>query len=84
MSSPSSDHDRVDDDHSDIAAVWGRLKDDDQARPTEEQWVQLREADRLETLVPDADLRADDSGRAEVTFDLPMPSMSSLSLTPKP
>ena len=77
-------HDRVDDDHSDIAAVWGRLKNDDQAWPTEEQWVQLREADRLETLVPDADLRADDSGRAEVTFDLPMPSMSSLSLTPKP
>jgi xylan 1,4-beta-xylosidase len=77
-------HDRVDDDHSDIAAVWGRLKNDDQAWPTEEQWVQLREADRLETLVADADLRADDSGRAEVTFDLPMPSMSSLSLTPKP
>ncbi|HEX7275790.1 MAG TPA: hypothetical protein VF244_00305, partial [Acidimicrobiales bacterium] len=77
-------HDRVDDDHSDIAAVWGRLKNDDQAWPTEEQWVQLREADRLEALVPDADLRADDSGRAEVTFDLPMPSMSSLALTPKP
>ena len=24
-------HDRVDDDHSDIASVWGRMKDADQA-----------------------------------------------------
>ena len=27
-------HDRVDDEHSDIAAVWGRLKEDDQDWPT--------------------------------------------------
>jgi xylan 1,4-beta-xylosidase len=75
-------HDRVDDDHSDIAAVWGRLKDDDQDWPTEEQWEQLREADRLDALGPDETLSADPDGRLEITFDLPMPSMSSLTFTP--
>ncbi len=74
-------HDRVDDDHSDIAAVWGRLKDDGQDWPTDEQWAQLRAADKLEALVPDDTLVADDEGRVELSFDLPMPSMSSLTLT---
>jgi xylan 1,4-beta-xylosidase len=77
-------HDRVDDDHSDIAAVWGRLKDDGQDWPTDEQWAQLRAADKLEALVPDDTLVADDKGRLGVSFDLPMPSMSSLTLTPVP
>ena len=75
-------HDRVDDDHSDIAAVWGRLKDDGQDWPTDEQWAQLRAADKLEALVPDETLVADVEGRVELSFDLPMPSMSSLTLTP--
>ena len=41
-------HERVDDDHSNIAAVWGRLREDGQDWPTDEQWDALREADRLE------------------------------------
>ena len=52
-------HDRVDDDHSDIAAVWGRIKDQDQDWPTEEQWATLRAADRLDPLGPDETLVAD-------------------------
>ena len=52
-------HDRVDDEHSDIAAVWGRLKDDDQDWPTPEQWAHLREADRLDALEPDRSVTAD-------------------------
>ena len=75
-------HDRVDDDHSDVASVWGRIKDPDQDWPTDEQWAQLRAADHLDALVPDATLVADESGRLELAFDLPMPSMSSLTLTP--
>ena len=75
-------HDRVDDDHSDIAAVWGRLKDDDQDWPTDEQWDQLRAADRLEALVPDETLVADETGGRSCSFDLPMPAMSSLTLEP--
>jgi xylan 1,4-beta-xylosidase len=76
-------HDRVDDHHSNVASAWGRLRDGDQAWPDERQWEQLRAADRLEHLVPPADVTADDQGRVEVTFDLPMPSMSFLRLTPR-
>jgi xylan 1,4-beta-xylosidase len=75
-------HDRVDDQHSDIAALWGRLKEPDQDWPTDAQWARLRAADRLDPLGPDERLTADSDGRLEVTFDLPMPAMSSLSLTP--
>jgi xylan 1,4-beta-xylosidase len=75
-------HDRVDDDHSDIAAVWGRLRDEDQDWPTEEQWAVLREADRLEVLEPDRELVADADGSIVVEFDLPMPAMSLVTLTP--
>ena len=32
--------------------VWGRLKEDGQDWPSDEQWAQLREADRLEELEP--------------------------------
>ena len=75
-------HDRVDDDHSDIASVWGRIKDADQAWPTDQQWSQLRAADRLDPLGPDETVVADSDGRLEVTFDLPMPAMSFLTFTP--
>jgi xylan 1,4-beta-xylosidase len=76
-------HERVDDDHSDIAAVWGRLRDDGQAWPTESQWAALREADRLDVLAPDEDLTSDADGTLVVEYDLPMPAMSLLTLTPK-
>ncbi len=74
-------HDRVDDQRSNIAAVWGRLRDGDQAWPTDEQWSQLRAADKLESLGADETLTADGDGRVAVTFDLPMPAMSSLRFT---
>ena len=74
-------HDRVDDDHSDIAAVWGRLREDGQDWPTEEQWAALREADRLEELEPDRELHADAEGIVAVECELPMPSMSLVTLT---
>jgi len=75
-------HDRVDDDHSDIAAVWGRLREDGQDWPTEEQWEALRAADRLETLEPDRQVTADPQGSLVVELDLPMPAMSMVTLTP--
>jgi xylan 1,4-beta-xylosidase len=75
-------HDRVDALHSNIAAVWGRLQDPGQDWPTDEQWSQLRAADRLDPLGPDETLTADAEGRVEVAFDLPMPAMSSLRFAP--
>ncbi|HEX6248803.1 MAG TPA: glycosyl hydrolase [Nocardioidaceae bacterium] len=75
-------HARVDQEHSNIAGVWGRLREDDQAWPTDEQWEQLRAADRLEELEPAREVSADGEGRVSVTFDLPMPAMSFLQLSP--
>ncbi len=75
-------HDRVDDAHSDIASVWRRVKEPGQDWPTDEQWARLRAADRLDPLGPDETVVADEDGRVEVSFDLPMPAMSGLTLTP--
>lgn len=73
-------HDRVDQDHSNVARVWGELRAPAQAWPTEEQWARLREADRLEELSPPHEVAADGDGSVSVTFELPMPAMSFLRL----
>jgi xylan 1,4-beta-xylosidase len=75
-------HERVDEAHSNVASAWGRLREDGQAWPTDEQWAVLREADRLETLEPDRSLAADASGAVRLDTVLPMPSISQLTLVP--
>ncbi|MEV5407508.1 glycosyl hydrolase [Thermopolyspora sp. NPDC052614] len=72
-------HLRVDQDHSNIAAVWGLLGGGAEW-PTDEQWEHLRAADRLDEAEPP---RIVESGE-EIAFDLPMPAMSFLELTPMP
>jgi hypothetical protein len=62
--------------------VWGSIRTGDQAWPDDDQWQQLREADRLEHLEPAADVVADDRGSVSVSFELPMPAMSFLALRP--
>ena len=74
-------HHRVDAEHSNIASTWARIRRDGQDWPDEEQWRTLHGADRLETLVPDATLTADEGGTVTMTFALPMPAMSLLELT---
>lgn len=73
-------HERVDEDHSNIASVWRRIRDEGQAWPTDAQWRRLRDADRLELLDPETTVVAGEDGTLSVRFDLPMPSMSRLSL----
>ena len=75
-------HERVDQDHSNVASTWGRLREEGQAWPTDEQWAQLREADRLDELEPAISVTADDHGVVRLATTLPMPSMSLLTLTP--
>lgn len=75
-------HHRVDADHSNVAAAWGRMRRRDQAWPDEEQWELLRGADRLEQLEPPARVVADREGRVSVPVVLPMPAMSFLQVTP--
>ena len=75
-------HERVDQGHSNVAGVWGRLKEDGQDWPTDEQWAQLREADRLEELEPLRQVAASEDGVVRIETTLPMPSMSLLTLRP--
>jgi len=44
-------------------------------------WARLREADHLDRLEPFREVAAED-GRIELSFDLPMPSMSLIELDP--
>jgi xylan 1,4-beta-xylosidase len=75
-------HERLDQDHSNIARLWAELREDGQDWPTEEQWTTLRDADRLERLEPAQTLTADAGGTVRVDTLLPMPSMSLLTLSP--
>jgi xylan 1,4-beta-xylosidase len=76
-------HVRVDEEHSNVASTWGRLREAGQDWPTDEQWQRLREADRLEELEPVRAVTADDDGVVVVTTRLPMPAMSELVLVPR-
>lgn len=73
-------HERVDQHHSNVAAVWGALRRDGQDWPDEEQWAVLREADRLEELEPARTVTADARGVVALDVELPMPAMSLLRL----
>ncbi len=75
-------HERVDQDHSNIAGVWGRIREVDQDWPTEEQWELLRASDRLDEAEPARPVTADGAGSVRVDLVLPMPAMSLLTLRP--
>ena len=75
-------HHRVDEDHSNIASAWARLREPGQAWPTDAQWETLRAADKLDQLEPARVVTADASGLVRVDVVLPMPSMSQLTLAP--
>ena len=73
-------HRRLDADHSNLVARWASIGGDSDW-PDEAGWAALREADDLEHLEPEREVRPDD-GALEVAFDLPMPSISLVELTP--
>ncbi|HET6728062.1 MAG TPA: glycosyl hydrolase [Jiangellaceae bacterium] len=74
-------HYRVDAEHSNVSGAWARIGAGADW-PTEGQWAALRAADRLEELrSPEVVEPADGSVVAE--FDLPMPGISFLALTPR-
>jgi xylan 1,4-beta-xylosidase len=72
-------HHRIDATHSNILATWDRLGRPDWPDPV--GWARLREADHLDRLEPFREVAAED-GRIELSFDLPMPSMSLIELDP--
>ena len=74
-------HHRVDEDHSNIRRTWDALGGGDW--PDDAGWARLHEADRLEPLDPERDLRTADDGRVELSFAMPMPSLSLIELVPR-
>ncbi|WP_433430138.1 GH39 family glycosyl hydrolase [Nonomuraea sp. CA-141351] len=70
-------HHRVDRDHSNVEAAWQSMGGGEW--PADEQWDKLRAAGTLDELAPPA---AVDGGGFTVTFDLPMPGVSFIELTP--
>jgi xylan 1,4-beta-xylosidase len=73
-------HHRIDATHSDIRAVWRRIGGDADW-PTDEQWRELADADELAELHAPTTVRAVD-GSVEIEFELPMPGVSYIELTP--
>jgi xylan 1,4-beta-xylosidase len=73
-------HRRLDERHSNLVRSWGQLGGDAEW-PTGEQWAELAERDVLEDLEP---ARAVDveNRHVELSFDLPMPAISLIELTP--
>jgi len=66
---------------SNIVAAWERIRGGAAAWLGEAQWADLREANRLEELVPTS-LVAAAEGVVELTFELPMPGVSYVELAP--
>ncbi|WP_026874917.1 GH39 family glycosyl hydrolase [Jiangella gansuensis] len=73
-------HHRVDDDHSCVPAVWRRIGGGADW-PSDEQWAELRAADRLDELHPPRRVTVT-GGTVDVEFDLPNPAMSLVELHP--
>ena len=73
-------HRRLDEHHSNLVRRWGELGGD-AAWPSGKQWDELMAGDVLEELEPARAISASD-GRIELTFDLPMPSVSLIELSP--
>jgi xylan 1,4-beta-xylosidase len=73
-------HYRIDAGHSNIVPVWEQIRGG-AAWPSSEQWPVLHEANRLEEMVPPSRV-ASASGVVELAFELPMPGVSYVELTP--
>jgi xylan 1,4-beta-xylosidase len=75
------EHFRVDAEHSNVAAGWALVGRPDW--PDARQWATLREKDRLDALVAPTTVDVA-AGELSLEFNLPMPAMSLLRLSPQP
>jgi xylan 1,4-beta-xylosidase len=74
-------HYRIDAGHSNIVPAWERMRRG-APWPSEGQWAELRECNTLDELGPPERVTSGGSGVLELSFDLPMPSVSGLELIP--
>jgi xylan 1,4-beta-xylosidase len=73
-------HHRVDEDHSNVRRAWEAMGGGDW--PDDDAWLALHDADRLDGLEPDWSATTGADGRLELTFAMPMPSLSLVELVP--
>lgn len=73
-------HRRLDERHSNLVRSWGQLGSGAEW-PSGEEWAELADRDVLEDLEPER-MVSPSEGRLELSFDLPMPSISLIELTP--
>jgi len=73
-------HRRLDERHSNLVRSWMQLGGEADW-PSGEQWIELAERDALEELEPERTVETVD-GRIELSFELPMPAISLIELTP--
>ena len=74
-------HRRLDEAHSNLVAAWAELGAGADW-PDEGQWQRLADGNQLDELEPPRTIDAS-SGSVELAFDLPMPSISLIELTPE-
>ncbi len=74
-------HFRVDATHSNVSATWAGLGGGEW--PDEAGWRKLRDADRLDELEPPQWFVVGPGGRISLEFELPMPAISLLEVSPE-
>jgi len=73
-------HYRVDNTHSNVYGAWQAMGRPDW--PNAQQLTELHRRDELEMLEPERSRIADASGKAQLQFELPMPSLSLIEMVP--
>lgn len=77
-------HFRVDEQHSNVFAAWEAMSGGERDWPADDaEWAQLRSADELAELVPPRRVRVGDDRRLQLSFLLPHPGISYLSVLPE-
>jgi xylan 1,4-beta-xylosidase len=75
-------HRRLDERHSNVNAVWVRVRSGEEAWPDDAGWAELAASDRLDDFEAPRDVHTN-GGRLELSFELRMPAVSLIELTPR-
>ena len=75
------EHDRIDNDHSNVYGAWQAMGSP--KWPVGAQMATLHQKDDLQTLAPPSTVTANQQGEVTLEFDLPMPAVSLVKVTPK-
>ena len=74
------EHDRIDNDHSNVYGAWQAMGSS--KWPDAGEMASLHQRDELQTLTPPGTVTANAAGEVTLEFELPMPAVSFVKLTP--